>query len=179
MAKRTSKFPHKYTWVAKKQKKHFKADISCISLANNRLMDVTKLVLTWVGWPNGEKLALTCVQIWSRPKWAQVIASQRKCMQGLAKRSRKYIYLRVRLARALNHFDIVSGTPYSCDAVGCELWRVVLCSLLCPETDWKICIGKQGYVFILSDFKSDVFMFHSWHESVCHQLLWDWEKFKF
>ena len=61
VAKRTGKFPHKYTRVAKK--KHFKADISCISLANNRLMDVTKLVLTWVGWPNGEKLALTCVQI--------------------------------------------------------------------------------------------------------------------
>ena len=28
---------------------------------------------------------LTCVQIWSRPKWAQVIASQRKCTQALAK----------------------------------------------------------------------------------------------
>ena len=54
---------------------------------NNRLMEVTQLELTWVGWPNGEKLALTCVQIWSRPKWAQVIASQRKCTQ--AKRSRK------------------------------------------------------------------------------------------
>ena len=52
-------------------------------------MDVTQLVLTWGGWPNGEKLALTCVQIWSRPKWAQVIASQRKCTQALAKRSRK------------------------------------------------------------------------------------------
>ena len=26
-------------------------------------MDVTQLALTWVGWPNGEKLALTCVQI--------------------------------------------------------------------------------------------------------------------
>ena len=22
-----------------------------------------------------------------------------------------------------------------------------------PETDWNICIGKQGYVFILTDFK--------------------------
>ena len=42
-------------------------------------MDVTQLLSTWVGWPNGEKLALTYVQIWSRPKWTQVIASQRKC----------------------------------------------------------------------------------------------------
>ena len=67
----------------------------------------------------------------------------------------------------LNHFDLVSETPYSCDTVACELWRVILCSLLCPETDWKIRIGKQGYVFVLTDFKSDVFMFHSWHQSVC------------
>ena len=51
---------------------------SCISLANNRLMDVIQLALTWVGWSNGEKLASTCVQIWSRPKWAQVNASARK-----------------------------------------------------------------------------------------------------
>ena len=49
--------------VSRKKKKHFKADISCISLANNRLMDVAQLALTWDGWPNGEKLALTCVQI--------------------------------------------------------------------------------------------------------------------
>ena len=34
-----------------------------ISSANNRLMDVTQLALTWVGWLNVEKLALTCVQI--------------------------------------------------------------------------------------------------------------------
>ena len=59
VAKRTGKFPHKYTRVAKN---HFKADMSCISLANNPLMDVTQLALTWVGWPNGEKLALTFVQ---------------------------------------------------------------------------------------------------------------------
>ena len=45
------------------QKTHFKADISCISLASNRLMDVTQLASSWVGWPNGKKLALTCVQI--------------------------------------------------------------------------------------------------------------------
>ena len=72
-----------------KKKSHFKVDISCISLANNRLMDVTKLALTWVGWPNGEKLALTSMQIWSQPKWVQVIASQRRCTQALAKQSRK------------------------------------------------------------------------------------------
>ena len=47
----------------------------------------------------------------------------------------------------LNHFDIVSETPYSCDTVGCELWQVILCSLLCPETDCKIRIGKQGCVY--------------------------------
>ena len=71
--KRTRKFPLKYTQVTKK--KHFKADISCISLAKNTLMDVTQLALTWFGWPNGEKLASTWVQIWSRPQWTQVHAS--------------------------------------------------------------------------------------------------------
>ena len=53
VAKRTRKYPRKY------KKKHFKADISCISLADVRLMDVTQLALTWVGWSNGEKLAST------------------------------------------------------------------------------------------------------------------------
>ena len=48
---------------SRKKKKHFKADISCISLADNRLMDVTQLALTWIGWPNGEKRASTCVRI--------------------------------------------------------------------------------------------------------------------
>ena len=32
-------------------------------IGNNRLMDITRLALTWVGWPNGEKLASTYVQI--------------------------------------------------------------------------------------------------------------------
>ena len=48
--------------------------------------------------------------------------------------------------------SIVSKTHLSCDNVGRQLWLAILSSLLCPETDWNICIGKQGYVFILSDF---------------------------
>ena len=71
-------------------------------------MDVTQLALTWVGWPNGEKLALTCVQIWSRPKWAQVIASARKPWpNGVASRPKfsTCVYLGIRLARAYK--DIV------------------------------------------------------------------------
>ena len=58
--------------------------------------------------------------------------------------------------RLLNHSDM-SETPYSCDTVGCELQRVMLCSLLCPETEWKIRVGKQGYVFSLTDFKTRCF----------------------
>ena len=49
--------------------------------------------------------------------------------------------------------DIVSKTHFSCDTVGREMWLAILSSLLCPETDKNIRIGKQGYVFILSDFK--------------------------
>ena len=52
-----------------------------------------------------------------------------------------------------NQFFIVSETHFRCDTVGCELWLAILRLLLCPETDWNIRIGKQGYVFILSDFK--------------------------
>ena len=37
----------------------------------------------------------------------------------------------------------------SCDTVGRELWLAILNSLLCPETDRIIRIGKQGYVFVL------------------------------
>ena len=72
-------------------------------------MDVTQLALTWVGWSNGEKLALTWVQIWSRRKWAQckssqVNASARKAWPNGVASSPKFstcVYLRVRLARAL------------------------------------------------------------------------------
>ena len=51
-----------------------------------------------------------------------------------------------------NQFDIVSETHFSCDTVGRELWLATLNSLLCPETDRNIRIGKQGYVFILPIF---------------------------
>ena len=60
-----------------------------MSLANIRLMDVSQLTLTWVEWPNGENLALICVQIDLDQGVSEVIASQRKCPQSLAKRSRK------------------------------------------------------------------------------------------
>ena len=62
------------TSTRKSQKKRFKADISSISLANNTLMDVTQLDLTWVGRPNGEKLASTVIS-------TKVSASHRKSTQ--------------------------------------------------------------------------------------------------
>ena len=49
----------------------------------------------------------------------------------------------------------------SCDTVGSELWLAILSLLLYPETERNSRIGKQGYVFILSDFRSDVLLFHS------------------
>ena len=57
-----------------------------------------------------------------------------------------------------SEFEIVSETPFSCDTVGRELLWPVLYSLLCRRTDWNIRIGKQGYVFILSDVRSGVLM---------------------
>ena len=33
--------------------------------------------------------------------------------------------------------------------------------------------------FILLILRSDVFLFHSWHQSACQQLFWHWEKLNF
>ena len=46
--------------------------------------------------------------------------------------------------RFSNQLDVVSETRY-CDTVDRELWLAILNSLLYPETDRNICIGKQGY----------------------------------
>ena len=72
--KRTSKFPHKYTRVAKKN--HFKADISCISLAYNRLIDVTQLAL------GGQTVKnLPCLALRANLASTKVSASHRKSTQ--------------------------------------------------------------------------------------------------
>ena len=47
------------------------------------------------------------------------------------------------LSSVVGDSHIVSETHFGC--------------VLCPETDWNIRIGKQGYVFILSDFKKCCF----------------------
>ena len=45
--------------------------------------------------------------------------------------------------RFSTQLDIVSGTHFSCDTVYRGLWLSILNSLLCPETDRNIRIGKQ------------------------------------
>ena len=82
-AERTGKFPQKYTQVAKKT---FQGRNILYFIANNTLMDVTQLALTWVGWPNGDE---TCVDLRAKLISTKVSASQRKRTQALAKRSRK------------------------------------------------------------------------------------------
>ena len=56
--------------------------------------------------------------------------------------------------RFSNQLHMVSETHFSCDNVDRELWLAILSSLLCPETDRNIRIGKQGYVslFCFTDF---------------------------
>ena len=81
--KRTRKITRKYTEVAKKQNisRQQPADKSCISAAKRlpqQRNGVTQLALTWIGWPNGQKLTSTFMQTWSRPKWAEVNTSARK-----------------------------------------------------------------------------------------------------
>ena len=51
----------------------------------------------------------------------------------------------------------MSETHFSCDTVDRGLWSAILSSLLCPETDRNIRIGKQGYVFYFTDFKKGCF----------------------
>ena len=55
----------------------------------------------------------------------------------------------------------MSETHFSWDTVGHELRLAIQNSLLCPEMDRNIRIGKQGDVFILPILGSDVLMFHS------------------
>ena len=59
--------------------------------------------------------------------------------------------------RFSNQLDIVSETHFNFDTVDRELWFAILSSLLCPETERNIRIGKQGYVklslFYFTDFK--------------------------
>ena len=50
--------------------------------------------------------------------------------------------------RFSNQFDIVSKTSNSCDTVGHEIYLAILCSQLCPETNWKIVVGKQGRIYV-------------------------------
>lgn len=87
------------------KKKTFQGFQGCISWANRLLqqrMNVTCVDLGWVG--KVKKGAST----WSWPKWAQIIARQRKYTQGLANgvasrpKFSTWVHLRVRLARKLN-----------------------------------------------------------------------------
>ena len=61
-----------------------------------------QLVSTCVGWPNGEKLASTCVRVWARPKSTQVVANQRK---WVAKRNASWTQVKNlrRLASPFGH----------------------------------------------------------------------------
>ena len=44
---------------------------------------------------------------------------------------------------------IVLETHFNCDTVDRGLWLAILSSLLCPEMDRNIRIGKQGYVRLI------------------------------
>ena len=62
----------------------------------------------------------------------------------------------------LNHFDIVLETLYSCVTVGCKLWQVTLVRCCAPKRTGKYASeSKVMYLFLITDFKSDVLMFHS------------------
>ena len=51
----------------------------------------------------------------------------------------------------------MSQTHFSGDTVDRRLWLAILSSLVCPEMDKNIRIGKQGYIFYFTDFKKRCF----------------------
>ena len=79
-------------------------------------MDVTQLALTWVEWPNGEKLALTCVQFdldQSERKSSQVNASAREAWSNGDASGPKFsicVHLGLRLARPCVHLRLLAMT---------------------------------------------------------------------
>ena len=116
------------------------------NMVNNRLMDATRLALTWVGWWSGEKLAETCVQIWSRPKWAQVITGQRRWTQELAKQSHK--------KTQVASFQLAST---------CEVWQVCLARpVLIYGTTEKI---VNASAFICTTMQ--IIWFHAFVSNLC------------
>ena len=56
-----SQITFKFTQIAKK-----------VVISTHIQLTCDQLVSTCVGWPNGEKLASTCIRIWVRPKSTQV-----------------------------------------------------------------------------------------------------------
>ena len=50
------------------------------------------------------------------------------------------------------------------------------CTSLFPETDWNIRIGKQGYVFLFTDFRRDILMFRIADISQCVNNYFETEK---
>ena len=79
-----------------------------------------QLASTCVWWPNGEKLAFACVQIWARSKWTQVIAGLRKYTQVMAKRSRKLTDASFQLAITCDSDSRLSGQGFSSNLVFCH-----------------------------------------------------------
>ena len=100
------------TSTRESQETHFKIDISCISLAKIPLMDVTQLALTWFGWPNGEKLASNCVQIWSK-----VSASHHKSTQVHARPGQKDSQVGPSFQLASTCESVWSGLQGTCQCV--------------------------------------------------------------
>ena len=129
VAKRTRKFPRKYTEVTKK---YISRRLSSISLANNRLMDVTQLVLTPVGWPNSEK---TCFDLRANLMSTKVSASHRKSTQVHTSPGQMESQVNPSLQRAstcdsiwpgLNKQHVATGWPNARNMLPCFKWQTTV-----------------------------------------------------
>ena len=86
----------------------------------------------------GEKIRSENMRLWSTWRPFDRVLNERSASDGGNLCSLWLVILK--------SSEIISETPFSCDTVGRKL--------LCPETDWNIRKGKQGFMFILTDFKN-------------------------
>ena len=101
-------------------------------------MDVTQLALTWVGWPNGEKLASTCVQNLISTK---VSASHRKSTQVHASPGQTKSFVEPSLQLVSTGVPVWPGLKFEIPGNSWELHVITQISMLGIPGN-----GKESYL---------------------------------
>ena len=91
-------------WVTKRIRKSARKFTQVAKSLNFRRIQMIcdQLVSTCVGWPNGEKSAWTCVQIWAPPKLTQVSGQTKRKLNASRKLALTCVDLRVNFGQGVN-----------------------------------------------------------------------------